>query len=301
MPQGIVFTFLELGDATSVNLEFSHLRTVHVSYGEETITESNLLEIRRRHPRLVRIHTFTRREEAHVGADWEWHIVGQRYTLSMRIQAKRVQCDGKLKIRHLIRSTGLFQRDRLLSVAGTHNMMPIYCIYCTGPQRSKWKQSRNTGHCREYQTGCLLADAANVTDTTRRLSDIEHICIPWHYLFLRANLVECKFERVLIDHDDLSLREVHRYLQVDNLIGNNQDDQPVWNHPTIDDLNGLTDSRYFDRTGVHETDGLDRDMLVPDVGDGDYGTGTLYERIRERGVRRVLVIDVRNEVVPDER
>ena len=44
----MVTTFRELGDATSRNLEFSHHPDVYVSYGEETITETNLLEIRRR-------------------------------------------------------------------------------------------------------------------------------------------------------------------------------------------------------------------------------------------------------------
>ena len=42
----LALTFLDLGDATSRNLEFSHGDDVWVSYGEETITETNLLEIR---------------------------------------------------------------------------------------------------------------------------------------------------------------------------------------------------------------------------------------------------------------
>ena len=46
----LALTFLELGDATSRNLEFSHADNVWVNYGEETITETNLLEIARRHP-----------------------------------------------------------------------------------------------------------------------------------------------------------------------------------------------------------------------------------------------------------
>lgn len=54
----IVKTFIELGDATSHNLEFSHCKEVFVSYGEETITETNLLEIRRRHPNIVRVILF---------------------------------------------------------------------------------------------------------------------------------------------------------------------------------------------------------------------------------------------------
>ena len=57
-PDDDTLTFLELGDATSCNLKFSHRDDVWVSYGEETITETNLLEIRRRHPEHVRVRTF---------------------------------------------------------------------------------------------------------------------------------------------------------------------------------------------------------------------------------------------------
>jgi len=81
----MIATLLRLGDSTSRNLEFSHRPNVWVSYGEETITESNLLEIRRRHPELVRVRTFPKREEAKSGADWEWHIVGRRRTFKMRV------------------------------------------------------------------------------------------------------------------------------------------------------------------------------------------------------------------------
>ena len=300
MPQGILFTFLELADATSRNLEFSHLKGVQVSYGEETITESNLLEVRRRHPDLVRVHTFTRKEEAKVGADWEWNLVGQKYTLSMRVQAKRVQCDGKLKIKHTIKSTGLFQYDQLLSAAHANNMMPIYCIYCTAPQRSKWKHQHYSGNCREYQTGCLLAAAGDVPNATVRLGQIESMCIPWHYLFFRADIARCRYEHISIDREDRLLYRIYRYRNSIDLIGNNRDDQGAWNHPTIDDLNGVV-GRDFERLGVHETDDLDREMLSPDGGNEDRGYGLLYERIRERGVQRVLVIDVRDEMVSSRR
>ena len=73
MKLDLALTFLELGDAASRNLEFSHGDDVWVSYGEETITETSLLEIGRRHPRLVRVRTFPKMVEATNGADWEWH------------------------------------------------------------------------------------------------------------------------------------------------------------------------------------------------------------------------------------
>ena len=102
----MTLTFLELGDATSRNLEFSHCDDVWVSYGEETITETNLLEIRRRHPERVRVRTSPKPLEARNGADWEWHIVGWSRTLKMRVQAKRLQRNGVLKVRHKVKSSG---------------------------------------------------------------------------------------------------------------------------------------------------------------------------------------------------
>ena len=135
-----MLTFLDLGDATSRNLAFSHRDDVWVSYGEETITETNLLEIRRRHPETVHVQTFPKRVEAQIGADWEWHIIGQRRTLMMRVQAKRVQCNDVLKIAHEVRSSGKQQRDLLMKDADAAGMKAVYCIYCTELQRNVWKE-----------------------------------------------------------------------------------------------------------------------------------------------------------------
>ena len=137
----ITTTFLELGDATSRNLAFSHRGNVLVSYGEETITESNLLEIRRRHPEHVYIRTFTKAEEALKGADWEWHIIGRKRTAKMRVQAKRIQCNDILRIKHKVASSGIQQRQLLIDGAIEDNMKPVYCIYSTKRQRRIWKQA----------------------------------------------------------------------------------------------------------------------------------------------------------------
>ncbi len=71
-------TFLVQGDATSRNLAFSHCDDVWVSYVEETITETNFLEIRRRHPEHVRVRTFPTQVEATNGVDWEWYEARRR-------------------------------------------------------------------------------------------------------------------------------------------------------------------------------------------------------------------------------
>ena len=127
---------------TSRNLEFSHCADVWVSYGEETITESNLLEIRRRHPEHVRVRTFPKQVEATNGADWEWRIVGLKRTLRMRVQAKRVQSNGVLEVEHTVKSSGKKQRDLLIAGAVAEGMKPVYCIYCTEPQRSVWTEDK---------------------------------------------------------------------------------------------------------------------------------------------------------------
>ena len=61
-----------LGDTTSRNLEFSYRRNVPVSSGEETITESNLLELRRHHSDVIHLRTFSKFPELKNGADREW-------------------------------------------------------------------------------------------------------------------------------------------------------------------------------------------------------------------------------------
>ncbi len=80
-------------------------------YGEETITETSLLEITRRHPSVVDIRTFPKQVEATNGADWERHIIGSRRTLWMRVQAKRLQRNGVLKVKHIVKSSGMEQRE----------------------------------------------------------------------------------------------------------------------------------------------------------------------------------------------
>lgn len=129
---GLITSLLQLGDATSRNLEFSHRSDVFVRYGEETITESNLLELRRRHARHVRIEMFSHHQESKNGADWEWHIVGYRRTLKMRVQAKRLTCNDVLQIKHKVKSTGKEQR---LRVSGME--FPRLCMHCLSGSKSR--------------------------------------------------------------------------------------------------------------------------------------------------------------------
>ena len=294
-------TFLELGDATSRNLEFSHRGDVWVSYGEETITETNLLEIRRRHSERIFVHTFPKWAEANTGADWEWHIVGRRLTARMRVQAKRLQRNNVLNVRHKVGSSGKQQRDLLIDGASADGMKPVYCIYCTEAQRRVWKEGVATAPFEGLQAGCLLADARDVPLNTKRLRQIEEKCIPWHFLFRRSVFVRCRQES--IEAEDAEFVSLFEELVVMEWSG--ADDGRItgrgdagWNAPTIDDLNRET-GREFDRAGVRETTDEDRARAEPRTAAGRLTAQDDRGRLLDRGIHRMLVMDARDELDPD--
>ncbi len=271
-------TMEQLGDATSRNLEFSYRPDVPVSYGEETITESNLLELRRLHSDVVHLRTFTKQQESKVGGDWEWYIVGRKRTLRMRVQAKRVACNDVLKIRHAVGRSSRQQRELLIESAQADRMRPMYCIYCTNSQRSLWRQR---GH---PQTGCLFADARQVPLHTRSLNSIEWACWPWHYLFEDATLP------AVIDYYYPS----EEYRQTEYKPPPPPPQPLRWDAPRIIDLNEDTEWLY-DRTGVGNTTPLDL-ARVADDGTEELHRTVDYDLVGAlgEGVQRMVAIDVRS-------
>ncbi|MEQ1933962.1 MAG: DUF6615 family protein [Fimbriimonadaceae bacterium] len=277
----LLTTLLDLGHGTSQNLGFAHRSDVFVSYGEETITETNLLELRRRHPSIIHLETFSKKKEAALGADWEWHIIGRRRTLRMRVQAKRLQKDDKLKIPHKVASSGKQQIDLLIADAKQQSMHPVYCFYSSERQRNHWKTGFSTGGG-FFEAGCLLASAHRVKSIMpTSLPAIERYSVPWHYLvdqrrFERLGLLEFAGE------DDSAIQFPSSAFDIP--INGKADDKSdtIDAFPTIDDLN------------------IDADLSRSYEGVVD----TAEERIRpsahtflERGIAKLIEIDVR-EIPP---
>lgn len=174
-------TFLELGTAVSQNLAQSY--GCHISYGEETITESCLLEIWRRHKAIVTIKTFTKAQEAKNGADWEWNLIGKTYTLKMRVQAKRLR-KGAKKISGLLnykaKSAPHPQVDMLISRAASQNLMPVFCLYSPEKSRKTWSASSMPS---PFEAGCLMGDATKIKAAAANdLASLEKLTVPWHHL-----------------------------------------------------------------------------------------------------------------------
>ena len=239
---------------------------------------------------------FSHHQESKNGADWEWHIVGYRRTLKMRVQAKRLTCNDVLQIKHTVKSTGKEQRQLLIDGAQAENMKPVYCIYCTEPQRSRWMQHSTAGTFRSYQTGCLLADAHQVPPTTRWLDQIEDMCIPWHFLFDHAHYVHTEAvvrraadEEMMISRFDVATLPVK--LDVN---GDGRSAKTRWNPPTADDLNHDTGGE-FDTTGVRETAAADLERFAPETEAGQRRRRWDQERLREMEIHRMVVLDVRDE------
>lgn len=282
----LMLTLLELGHLTSKNLGFAYADQ-KTSYGEETITETNLLALRRRHPTQVNVFSFSKQKESHVtGADWEWHIVGKVLTLKLRVQAKRVTKRGtisKLDVRAPKAPSS--QIDLLINDAVKYLMRPIYCFYCAEEHRSFWTSRPILHGMDSFEAGCLIVDAREIRKLTGLAVSLYHIekrTVPWHYL-VAGGLYASKnnpYERRFLDRPTYC-----QMLEIQNRSAERVDPQferpQQSNFPTIADLN-QPDRRDFDRTGVHETHARAFEQQID------------YKELEERGIRRLVMIDARH-------
>ena len=149
----------------------AHAEVLGTPYGEETVTESMLLELARQQggDPLLSARTYERRAEAQSGADWMWAFRGRGGGIyAFLVQAKRWHRDGyrvnqraasSLTKEH---SGALLQRDVLLDVAQQLYVPALYAFYVPQPlvveltTRCSWEW--NLGQA----GGVALADARKV-------------------------------------------------------------------------------------------------------------------------------------------
>ncbi|MEH2188828.1 MAG: DUF6615 family protein [Nostoc sp.] len=103
----------------------------HVSQGEETITDSNLLEIAKANCPEVRVIKTPKNKEKEKGTDWEWWIGNNRLGwLRYAVQAKKINPGttryDKLKHKHV---DNTLQIDMLEKYAKENGAIPLYCFY----------------------------------------------------------------------------------------------------------------------------------------------------------------------------
>ena len=128
--------------------------------GEETITDLNLLEIKRKHPHEVILYKFTKPQESVTGADWEWWLTGpKKLWLGLRIQAKvlRLETGEFPYMYYRAKSSSKDQTDRLIesSVTGSPPRIPLYCLY------ANWDVQAITYLRRHWRCGTFRPSARN--------------------------------------------------------------------------------------------------------------------------------------------
>jgi hypothetical protein len=103
-----------------------------LGWSEETITDTLLLEISKRHPYDVYTVKFNKRIEAQEGADWEWVILSKSGILRLRFQAKKLHIVGNAyeysTLDYKIRGSKP-QVEALIERAENTGAFPLYMFY----------------------------------------------------------------------------------------------------------------------------------------------------------------------------
>ena len=127
--------FCLLSLATNIWRRRGAAKRCGLSFNEETVTETLLLDLALHFPGSVKIVPFTKAEEAQTGADWAWAFVGSdgHSCQGMLVQAKRLdnldQAYQSLNHHGGASNPTLSQMDRLIETAKRYGLPPIYAFY----------------------------------------------------------------------------------------------------------------------------------------------------------------------------
>lgn len=146
-----------------------------ICYGEEldcrqsetTITDINLLELRRARLRSVRVEKASPPKEARTGLDWEWWIGSDLFGWwRYAVQAKKLSARDSYALRH--RVGGQFQLTLLEKYARANGCIPLYCFYNYVDAHDNWKYWSCNLPFDEPQLGCTVANLDIVRKCFRR-------------------------------------------------------------------------------------------------------------------------------------
>ena len=153
---------------------------------EETLTDW-LLDRASFRCSLVSYHSYTRRQEAFWGADWDWCIVSGKRKLLMRIQAKRLHAGKNHRPALAYKNTHGYQIEHLLNSSKRKGLVPLYCFYNADPNLITCCKCSQATHGQE---GILLASAVQMYNILSNRSkrgihtrDISDFLIPLPCIF----------------------------------------------------------------------------------------------------------------------
>lgn len=149
--------------------------SLSVPMGEETITETLLLDLRLALGGYLEVEPFTKYQESRrTGADWEWWFcdgVGQRM-YGMRVQAKKLKVKSGTPYYDFAYKPKLStkrQVDRLISAADSDGLPAVYAMY-NGPDLDL--SSFTWACCTEPPSEATFGVSMLSAEAARHLADI---------------------------------------------------------------------------------------------------------------------------------
>ncbi len=128
MPSDPIRLFESLAAATWDRIRFGE--ELDCPQQEETITDINLLDLKRARLANVHVRKVSRKREARTGLDWEWWIGSDRTGWwRYAVQAKKMDQSGRYDLRKKVRKRGQFQLRILEEYARLKGCVPLYCLY----------------------------------------------------------------------------------------------------------------------------------------------------------------------------
>ncbi|WP_370464623.1 DUF6615 family protein [Microbulbifer sp. YPW1] len=175
--------------ARDSSARFRDSQILDIRFGEETITDLVLLELKRLSPQNVLILQTSKAAEASTGTDWEWWIGSDRVGWTRyAVQAKKMNWDTERYNSITQRTGSKLQIDVLDAFAASNGAIPLYCFYnsATSTAKSAWNC------CKAFdapQLACTVTPSAIVrpcisTRGTKNFSWMHsHIeTVPWRCL-----------------------------------------------------------------------------------------------------------------------
>lgn len=166
-------------------------KSAGMPFGEESITDSVLLDLKIQNPNELKIFPFNKSQESKTGADWEWCFYDKRKSLFLPILVQAKLLDDKdaaySHIDRMVGSTGVRQIDRLLETSRMRRIPAIFVFYNHLSDARQLPRVCGSFDCDECW-GCSIA-LASAIDRLLPRKDFEIIreySMPWVCLTCRG-------------------------------------------------------------------------------------------------------------------
>jgi hypothetical protein len=158
-----------------------------VQINEETITNLLMLRLQEVASPNLRVRSFSKREEATTGADWEWWFGSGVGWVGFRLQAKVIDFSSDSFLHLYYAPNGVPQYERLLrdALASRPRRLPLYCLYMHWERPFPFRGTADAG-CSMLSPVVVQALAPH---RKRRLVDLYELTTPWHHLVCPATTV----------------------------------------------------------------------------------------------------------------